>query len=282
MFTDKSSLIKIRTGSSTSLPVFCVPGAGAGVSAFLELAAAMGPEFSFYGMQSYGVGGIRDWHDSVEAAASSYIVELRKMFKAGPYYLVGHSFGGWVVFEMAKQLIECGDKVGLLLILDSSPPLGMRKEDFSFKDRITSIVELCSLYNLIAEWPISVKAEDLERLDSREQIGLFRDQLLKRKLITSGVTLDFLEELVLDFERKINTVYRPKGLCKAPLHLVLASDNSSDVDQMGKAHKMVEGWRDHASKVIPINSHGNHLTLLKKDNLHHVVKVINSIYTSNV
>src|SRR4051812_19522959 len=136
MIAEKPSLIKIRVGNSTSIPVFCVPGAGAGVGAFLELAAASGPDFSFYGMQSYGVGTMQVRHHSVESAANTYIEEIRKLIKTGPYYLVGHSFGGWVVFEMAKKLVESGEKIGLLLILDASPPLGMDEEASSFRDRI--------------------------------------------------------------------------------------------------------------------------------------------------
>jgi len=40
---------------------------------------------------------------------------------SGPYHLAGHSSGGVIVFEMACQLVEQGDTVGLLALLDCDP-----------------------------------------------------------------------------------------------------------------------------------------------------------------
>src|SRR5262249_35989434 len=37
----------------------------------------------------------------------------------GPYFLIGYSFGGWVVFEMAQQLVREGEQVGFLGLIDT-------------------------------------------------------------------------------------------------------------------------------------------------------------------
>ena len=76
---------------------------------------------------SFGLGG-RIGHDElelpqgVEAIAAHYVAELRAFRPVGPYHLIGHSAGGLLAFEMARQLSEAGCEVGLVALLDSHIP----------------------------------------------------------------------------------------------------------------------------------------------------------------
>jgi thioesterase domain-containing protein len=54
--------------------------------------------------------------------AAHNIKEIRTLQPDGPYFLGGHSFGFIVAFEMAKQLYDQGQKVGLLASFDSMGP----------------------------------------------------------------------------------------------------------------------------------------------------------------
>src|SRR5262249_33699780 len=56
---------------------------------------------------------------TVEATAASCIAEIRRLQPRGPYFLIGNSFGGWVVFEMAQQLVREGEQVGFLGLIDT-------------------------------------------------------------------------------------------------------------------------------------------------------------------
>ena len=57
---------------------------------------------------------------TIEQIAASYVEDLRQMQPTGPYYLGGYCFGGNVAYEMARQLSEQGQSVGLLaLTLDA-------------------------------------------------------------------------------------------------------------------------------------------------------------------
>lgn len=58
----------------------------------------------------------------VEALATHYLAEMRRVRPAGPYHLVGYSLGGVIAWEMARQLGESGDEVGLLCLIDTAPP----------------------------------------------------------------------------------------------------------------------------------------------------------------
>ncbi|HBP88786.1 MAG TPA: amino acid adenylation domain-containing protein [Nitrospirales bacterium] len=60
---------------------------------------------------------------TVEDIATRYVKEMRTVQPRGPYYLVGYSVGGLIVFEMAQQLRKQGETVGLLTLIDPTTPL---------------------------------------------------------------------------------------------------------------------------------------------------------------
>ncbi|MBF0097091.1 MAG: AMP-binding protein [Magnetococcales bacterium] len=62
-----------------------------------------------------------NYHD-IPSMAAYYISRIRHLFPKGPYRLLGTSFGGVMVFEMACQLQATGEKVDRLMLLDSSIP----------------------------------------------------------------------------------------------------------------------------------------------------------------
>ena len=51
------------------------------------------------------------------------VFEYRALQPDGPYYLLGASFGGLVVYEMAQQLLSQGQKVAFLGMLNTNCPV---------------------------------------------------------------------------------------------------------------------------------------------------------------
>ena len=54
--------------------------------------------------------------------ATCYLEEVRAYQPHGPYLLGGYCIGGCVAYEMARQLVEAGESVRLLAIIDAVPP----------------------------------------------------------------------------------------------------------------------------------------------------------------
>jgi thioesterase domain-containing protein/acyl carrier protein len=108
-------------GSATGTPVFCFPGAGALALTYLPLAKHF-PEQTFYAFQQHGLEkrGLPDW--SIEAMVSRALQLVRIVRPHGPYRLIGHSFGGLVAVETARQLVDAGEEVESLVILDTYLP----------------------------------------------------------------------------------------------------------------------------------------------------------------
>jgi thioesterase domain-containing protein len=103
-------------------PLFCVHPGGGTAFCYLPLAFHLGPDQPVYGLQAPGLGGEQAPLARVEDMAAAYVAALRTVQPQGPYRLAGWSFGGMVAFEMARQIMEAGQDVATLLLLDASSP----------------------------------------------------------------------------------------------------------------------------------------------------------------
>ncbi|WP_313931398.1 amino acid adenylation domain-containing protein [Nostoc sp. FACHB-133] len=116
-----SSLVEIQPNGSKP-PFFCIHGLGGEVLCFRELVLHLGLDQPFYGLQPQGLDGKQPLYTRVEDMATHYIQEIQTIQPNGPYFLGGYSFGGVVAFEMARQLQQQGQEVGILVMLDSCRP----------------------------------------------------------------------------------------------------------------------------------------------------------------
>ncbi|MFD3519137.1 amino acid adenylation domain-containing protein [Streptomyces sp. NPDC058653] len=106
----------------TRPPLFCVhPAAGIAWS-YAGLTGPLGTDQPLYGLQARGLDGSQVLPGSVAEMAADYVAQLRTVQPAGPYHLLGWSFGGMVAHEMAVQLQRAGEEIGLLAVLDAIPP----------------------------------------------------------------------------------------------------------------------------------------------------------------
>ncbi len=111
-------------------PFFCIHPIFGVVFPYYELACHLGSDQPFYGLQPFGIDGECSPLTRIEDMAAGYIEALRKVQPEGPYFLGGWSFGGLVAFEMAQQLLACGERVALLAILDTLAPVSGNKPAF--------------------------------------------------------------------------------------------------------------------------------------------------------
>ncbi len=114
-------LVPMRTSGSRP-PLFLVHPIGGNVLCYERLARLLPGEQPVYALQAAGAEpGTRPLSD-VPALARSYVEAIRDVRASGPYRLGGWSFGGFVAFEMARQLKASGEVVDRLVLLDSITP----------------------------------------------------------------------------------------------------------------------------------------------------------------
>jgi thioesterase domain-containing protein/acyl carrier protein len=104
-------------------PFFLVAGMFGNVLNLRHLAHLIGSDRRFYGVQARGLYGDAAPHETFEAAAADYIAELRMVQPHGPYLLGGFSGGGIAAYEMARQLEAEGERVSLVVMLDTPIPM---------------------------------------------------------------------------------------------------------------------------------------------------------------
>jgi amino acid adenylation domain-containing protein len=126
-----SSLVPIQPlGHRT--PFFCVHGGAGHVFHYRDLALQLGTERPFYGLQpKMDETTHQSVYHSVEEMAAHYVREIKMLQPKGPYLLSGFCFGGVVAYEMAQQLLQNGDEVGLLAFIDPSSPQNKPKNSQS-------------------------------------------------------------------------------------------------------------------------------------------------------
>ena len=112
------SLVPIKPSGSRP-PLYIVHGIGMTVMVFHSLARNLDPDQPVYGIQARGLDGEEEPLDKMEDIAALYVSEVMGHNPEGPYYLVGYSLGGLIVFEMVKQLRAKGKEIKLLALFDT-------------------------------------------------------------------------------------------------------------------------------------------------------------------
>lgn len=113
-----ASLVAIQPGGSRP-PFFCVHAVTGDVVVFGHLARRLGADQPFYAFRNKPLDGSVPPVHSIEEIAADYIAELRAFKPHGPYHLGGYSFGGYVAYEMARQLRAAGEEVAAVVLIDS-------------------------------------------------------------------------------------------------------------------------------------------------------------------
>ncbi|WP_458327064.1 thioesterase domain-containing protein [Bacillus cereus] len=114
-FTDQPPIIALKENKGKT-PIYLIHQVGGYCFRYRHLTRILGNECSVYGVQISNPFG--DF-SSIKEMAEHYINEIKKIQPKGPYFLVGHSLGGSIAFEMAIQLQKSGDKVGSIALLDT-------------------------------------------------------------------------------------------------------------------------------------------------------------------
>ena len=102
--------------------MFCFAGAGGIAIAFERLVRELDVDLQIYGVQMHALEhrGIPDF--TLRRAARRFLRSFPRLDSRAPYVLIGHSYGGSVAYEVARELRRAGYNVALLGLIDTFPP----------------------------------------------------------------------------------------------------------------------------------------------------------------
>lgn len=122
-----SALVPIQP-QGPNPPLFAIHYLGTNMRWYRPLSKYLGLDQPIYGLiDKVAIQNVLNTKQAspalqVEELAAYYIKEMRTFQPEGPYFMSGISFGGTIAFEMARQLHQQGQEVGLLALLDTLGP----------------------------------------------------------------------------------------------------------------------------------------------------------------
>ncbi|MGB7344479.1 MAG: amino acid adenylation domain-containing protein [Pirellulaceae bacterium] len=258
-----SPLVPIRPEGTLS-PVFCVHPAGGNVLCYYELAHALEDERPIFALQSRGVDGLSNPHDTMEAMVNEYIDAIRGQQPIGPYHLAGWSSGGVVAYEIARVLHEQGDRVDGVHLIDSRVMSAIDLIDPEDESRIlTTLAEtLQRFYGL----RIDVDYDELQMLDSQQRLEL----MIQRGSIAGQSLLEFDIDYLRNFVQVARSNLRamrdyvpPKSDVSVKLYRAAERLGELDEDLSDDL-----GWQSIVgNQLVVTESPGDHISMMTGENV---------------
>ncbi|WP_458368259.1 amino acid adenylation domain-containing protein [Pseudomonas lijiangensis] len=256
-------LLTIQSGRADHVPVFCVPGAGDSVTGFIALADAFGPHWPVHGLQPRGLDGATVPFGLVEVAAEAYLKAIDSVHPHGPVHLLGHSFGGWVVYEMAARLQARGREVASLTLIDSESPggngvVGKPYTSSGVLKRLIEAIQLSSGKSL------NIDAAAFAAQNDAGQMRMLHAGMVRAGILPARSPVTAMNGPARAFGAALRTRYKPAHRYDGPARLVLAEDPTLDAaNNQREQQSMLEGWKSHVLDLSVWYGPGNHFTILK-------------------
>jgi thioesterase domain-containing protein/acyl carrier protein len=156
-------VIILKSGSQAT-PLFCIHGVNGNLMHYDQIIEQIN-DIQIYGIQPRKLDGVGS-ADSVESMASSYVKIIKAVQPRGPYNLLGYSFGGIVAYEIATQLVNSGEKINFLGVIDVTST----SEDFWDLNKMFSPVVVITL---VKEMPSLISS------------FIFRDVKFRKKILSN-------------------------------------------------------------------------------------------------
>lgn len=122
-------VVPMSTSTHSNQTIFmCHPASGM-ISCFNPFISLFPSDFSIYGLQDPGISQNKLIFNSVASMAESYLTAIQKIQPEGPYCLIGYSFGGTLLYEIAKKIQDKNEKIKLLCLIDSWPVFSKIQHD---------------------------------------------------------------------------------------------------------------------------------------------------------
>lgn len=243
--------------------VFIIPGVPGIAYGYYELAEQFSKYGNCYGITMQGIFDNKKPLDSIEKMASHNVAEIAKIAQPdSAIYLVTHSFGGLISYEMVKQLQALCIEVKQIFMLDCFP------NTLSSNEMDKTVLFL----NLFPE--IFDKVE-IEALKNRVQAILQEKNTVRKELLydfitTNGVTVNeqMFGKLWDVFDVSMSCTYEMDIQHQVPITLAKVKD------QVITNGSYDLGWSPYFEQVEVIDVEGDHFSIIREPHCSKWVKEI--------
>ncbi|WP_222185037.1 thioesterase domain-containing protein, partial [Geminicoccus harenae] len=267
----------VMFGDSAGRPIlFTVPGVVALPYYLRTLAQHLGPDLALAGLQLPGFFGGEAPLDRIEAQAAYLVAAMRVRQPRGPYLLLGHSYGGHVAYEAARQLRFQGEEVAFLGMLDTVVTESSL-DDFQ-NDQVAQGSIVRALYALYGD-RLPEPLDQLRKLPPDEQMARTMHALGESGLVDLGVALDGLLT-VFKANFRAMVAYQPRGY-DGPLTLFRTEGGFPEEYRNYESGRALEdpalGWTPFVQGKVTVELvPGDHLGMLDAERLPHLAAMLRS------
>ena len=278
-----NSAILLKDGHPEGPIVFCVPGAGDTVTAFLPLVELLEHDITVYGLQGNFTltSAARTGSSIVEPVAAAFVDIVRRIPRTSPCCLIGHSFGGWIAFEMALKLTDLCQPIAAVVILDSDPP---GQPDATNYDRVDTLLAIGEVLEMASGKPLALTRTALEAKAEHEQFEWLAREMKRIGLLPRTARLSLIEDLVRLFEIGLNAQYSPARSLSAEAWLVQprevwrSRNGECIINSEYTSEEALLLWSAYASNLKCISVSGNHISMLHHPNITSTARLLQGFW----
>lgn len=119
-----TSILLSGSPKTSSKTLFLLPD-GSGSATSFSLLPNLSPEVCVYALNCPFMKTPADFTNGIDSVSGQYLAEIRRRQPQGPYYLGGWSAGGVIAYQVSYKLLELGEKVERLFLVDSPCPIDL-------------------------------------------------------------------------------------------------------------------------------------------------------------
>jgi amino acid adenylation domain-containing protein len=261
--TDRPAVIPLRRSTSERAPLFCVLG----VALYRPLALALTVDRPVYGVHvPYRVNPCAVKPTAVMDLAHQYVQAIVGARPHGPYHIAGLCFGGVIAFEVARQLIQLGERVESVLIFDSVLPRAKH---------VRPVRRLAHWSRTLIQSPERARQLfEARSVEVRSRAKTLLSELMRRGASSQLAPTTELNVLSPEAERMVRQYQARARPVDVPVVLFRAGIReepswlSIDRDQ---------GWSRFASKLTAYDVACGHIELMHEPHVREIAKVVDSL-----
>lgn len=256
---------------------------------YYKLAKLLGPEQPVYAFQDPGADLQSRSVNSVEEMAGMFVRDLLLSGFQSPYTLLGYSFGGNVVYEMAARLNELGLPVSKVFILDTIAP---DKTVIDYSSMYPGsyadwLIYFKDIFNLMAgdeEGKIELQKEELLDRTADEQFALFFDRVSQKE---ENVTYEQLKAYTDIYRKNTGISYVPAHTGPQQIPVIfframgtltaMPAERIAIRDELtGGKHQMPDkGWHQFTEGPITVHEVAcSHVEMMGEPNISFIANII--------
>ncbi|NDV62936.1 AMP-binding protein [Puniceicoccales bacterium CK1056] len=266
---DRAPLYIPLKPEGTGRPLFGIAPAMGGVFHFRELAEALSENTPFHVIEPRVSASGAHTYSSIRDLATCALSVVRNKQPQGPYRFAGFSFGGPLAWEMARILVETGERVDCLMLLDSSSrngyglPHGQQgflkliSHNWQFLSRCREVRKLYSEPFRFSRWVPLIQQKLKDNLPAVKRKPQ-SDSSIDKKPVAPGA-----KEMKVESQEKLRDGFDP-GTYPGIVHLFRAEEQLT-------LHRELDfdlGWTSHLQNkgLVVQTVPGDHFSLLKPPN----------------